>query len=165
MDGTWASFMASLYRVSASWCSGFLLSSSYHATIDRFAGDLLLAGISVSAEASKSKNSSGWRSLFFVVRSFRFKVSGRLAGAETSLIPTILFLTMDSCPGSLWPFLFAIILVDCRTVNSCKGVFFAVTFRSNRAHSTWVWYCSVGCGRVEPGEEEDEEEAGLRGRA
>jgi hypothetical protein len=30
----------------------------------------------------------------------------------------------------------------------------------------WVWYCSVGCGGVEPGvEEEDEEGAGLRGGA
>jgi hypothetical protein len=29
----------------------------------------------------------------------------------------------------------------------------------------WVWYCSVGCGGVEPGVEEDEEGAGLRGGA
>ncbi len=50
-------------------------------------------------------------------------------------------------------------------MNSCKVVFFAMTFHSNGARSTWVWYCSVGCGGVEPGEEEDEEEAGLRGGA
>jgi hypothetical protein len=29
----------------------------------------------------------------------------------------------------------------------------------------WVWYCSVGCGGVEPGVEEEEEGAGLRGGA